>query len=332
MTAAQIYDWVFAEGSNLCISANGTIFRTDIEGAIPGLLTEWYNDRVRMKKLASSYGAMASGVEVPPELMKFLFDQYRDIPVKDRTKDYPAKELAGIIKDGNVGALYEFMCKYDVIYNAEKNKIIGTDVPYYKAQADYWDMQQLIKKIQLNSLYGSILNEGSRFFDPRIGQSVTLTGRCISKHMAETINEIATGERDRLGDAIIYGDTDSLLYLCNIKIKNEKNIEYNIIIEKLFELGKEKYNVGEKEYSVGYSDKILTFDPKLNESVYKEINYVYRHAVNKEKWEVEDEDGNVVTITSDHSIMVERDNILIECKPKDILEGDVLISIKNDKK
>ena len=46
-----------------------------------------------------------------------------------------------------------------------------------------WDKRQLVKKINLNSLYGAILNPGCRFFDMRIGQSVTLTGRCITKHM-----------------------------------------------------------------------------------------------------------------------------------------------------
>ena len=40
----------------------------------------------------------------------------------------------------------------------------------------FWDKRQLVKKINLNSLYGAILNPGCRFFDKRIGQSTTLTG------------------------------------------------------------------------------------------------------------------------------------------------------------
>ena len=44
----------------------------------------------------------------------------------------------------------------------------------------YWDKRQLVKKINLNSLYGAILNEFCRFFDKRIGQSTTLTGRAIT--------------------------------------------------------------------------------------------------------------------------------------------------------
>jgi DNA polymerase elongation subunit (family B) len=37
----------------------------------------------------------------------------------------------------------------------------------------FWDKRQLVKKINLNSLYGAILNPGCRFFDKRIGQSTT---------------------------------------------------------------------------------------------------------------------------------------------------------------
>jgi len=77
---------------------------------------------------------------------------------------------------------------------------------------EYWDKRQLVKKINLNSLYGAILNPGCRFFDKRIGQSTTLTGRAIVKHMDAYVNECITGKYDHVGDAIIYGDTDSCYF------------------------------------------------------------------------------------------------------------------------
>ena len=77
---------------------------------------------------------------------------------------------------------------------------------------EYWDKRQLVKKINLNSLYGAILNPGCRFFDQRIGQSTTLTGRTIAKHMDSFVNEAITGKYDHVGDAIIYGDTDSVYF------------------------------------------------------------------------------------------------------------------------
>ena len=81
-----------------------------------------------------------------------------------------------------------------------------------KVEEEYWDKRQLVKKINLNSLYGAILNSGCRFFDKRIGQSTTLTGRQIAKHMAGKVNEIITGEFNHTGKAIIYGDTDSCYF------------------------------------------------------------------------------------------------------------------------
>jgi DNA polymerase elongation subunit (family B) len=76
----------------------------------------------------------------------------------------------------------------------------------------FWDKRQLVKKINLNSLYGAILNPGCRFFDKRIGQSTTLTGRAIAKHMDAHINKDLTGKYDHTGKTIIYGDTDSCYF------------------------------------------------------------------------------------------------------------------------
>lgn len=90
-----------------------------------------------------------------------------------------------------------------------------------KIEEEYWDKRQLVKKINLNSLYGAILNPGCRFFDSRIGQSTTLTGRQIAKHMAAKINEVSTGEYDHVGKSIIYGDTDSAYFSAYTVLKNE---------------------------------------------------------------------------------------------------------------
>jgi DNA polymerase elongation subunit (family B) len=76
----------------------------------------------------------------------------------------------------------------------------------------FWDKRQLVKKINLNSLYGAILNPGCRFFDKRIGQSTTLSGRTIVKHMSAEVNKVITGEYDHVGKAVIYGDTDSVYF------------------------------------------------------------------------------------------------------------------------
>ncbi|NDB58930.1 hypothetical protein EB001_10815 [bacterium] len=88
-------------------------------------------------------------------------------------------------------------------------------------EREFWDKRQLVKKINLNSLYGAILNPGCRFFDMRIGQSVTLTGRCITQHMAAKTNEIIAGKYDHVGESVIYGDTDSVYFSAYATLKKE---------------------------------------------------------------------------------------------------------------
>jgi len=70
-------------------------------------------------------------------------------------------------------------------------------------------------------VYGAILNPHCRFADKRIGQSTTLTGRSIARHMAGYINECITGVKDHLGDAIVYGDTDSCFFTAWPMIKDD---------------------------------------------------------------------------------------------------------------
>ena len=88
-------------------------------------------------------------------------------------------------------------------------------------EKDYWDKRQLVRKILLNSAYGALLNEHCRFYDKRIGQSVTLCGRQIVRHMSAHINEVVTGEYDYTGKAIVYGDTDSCYFSAWPLMKDE---------------------------------------------------------------------------------------------------------------
>lgn len=150
LTAAELYSWIYEQNSNLCISANGTIFRTDIDGVIPSLLERWYADRKEMQA----------------EKMKY------DKLVKEHYND------------------------------PEKKK-------EYEILRDYWDQRQHARKINLNAAYGAITNAGSRFHDVRIGQSTTLSGRTILKHMMSQIGETLYGQYSIDTPINVYGDTDS---------------------------------------------------------------------------------------------------------------------------
>lgn len=76
----------------------------------------------------------------------------------------------------------------------------------------YYDQLQYIMKIKLNSLYGALLNKHFRFYDDRMGESTTGTGRAILRFQCGRTNELLTGLYDPLGEAILYGDTDSTYF------------------------------------------------------------------------------------------------------------------------
>ena len=150
---ADVYNMLFNSEEPWCISANGTIYRTDVQGIIPGLLEKWYSER-------------------------------QELQAKKKAATTP-EDIA------------------------------------------FWDKRQLVRKILLNSTYGAICNPGSRFFDHRIGQSTTLTGRAITRHMGAETNKMLTGEYDHTGDTIVYGDTDSVYFSAH-EISKKQNIELDM--------------------------------------------------------------------------------------------------------
>ena len=49
VTGADVYNMLFNSKRAWCISANGTIFRTDVQGVVPGLLEKWYKERQELQ-------------------------------------------------------------------------------------------------------------------------------------------------------------------------------------------------------------------------------------------------------------------------------------------
>jgi len=188
-------------------------------------------------------------------------------------------------------------------------------------EAEYWDKRQMVRKINLNSLYGALLNPGCRFFDKRIGQSTTLVGRCVARHMAAKINEIVTGDYDYKGKSIIYGDS----------VTGDTNIltdDGEITIERLFDNCAEKSIYDGKEYAVWCPNKVVGFNAFEDSTVMSNISYVMRHKTKKKIYLIELENGKSVKVTENHSVMVDRDGFLLEVKPTEILESDLIICLK----
>lgn len=63
-----------------------------------------------------------------------------------------------------------------------------------KEKGEYFDRLQYVIKIKLNSFYGAISNQFFRFFDLRMGESTTGTGRMILKHQCRKVSEFLEGD------------------------------------------------------------------------------------------------------------------------------------------
>ena len=125
-------------------------------------------------------------------------------------KHIDIEQLEQILESGTAAELESFADANNLII--KDGDVRARDTDDVDEAIKYWDKRQLVTKISLNSLYGAILNPGCRFYDKRIGQSTTLTGRRITRHMAAKTNELLAGSYDYRGETVIYGDTDSVYF------------------------------------------------------------------------------------------------------------------------
>ena len=206
-TAKELHDIIFADGSNLCISGFGTIFRTDKDGRVSAIFKQWYAERKQFKKKMGHFEDLEAGVKIEDES---LLEQLKDVQHEPSTenKEYDVKVLKELVDAKDVEKIKQFMKDNDMELSVD-GRIVSQHIKYFKEQVEYWDVEQYLKKINLNSSYGTLLNSSSTFYDFRFGSSITMTGRLVWKHLASKTNELISGEYKYNGSAIRTGDTDS---------------------------------------------------------------------------------------------------------------------------
>lgn len=86
-----------------------------------------------------------------------------------------------------------------------KQALAKNDIEKY----EYYDRLQYVMKIKLNSFYGAVSNEFFRFYDLRLGESTTGTGRIILTHQCRKVSEILEGSYD-VNFPLYYSEQDAL--------------------------------------------------------------------------------------------------------------------------
>lgn len=120
--------------------------------------------------------------------------------------------------------------------------------------ATFYDKLQYIFKIKLNSFYGALTNKYFRFYDLRMGESTTSTGRNVLLHQCAKVCEFLDGEysmsdiKRHVEDkktgkisvhhgysdkwSVVYGDTDSTYFVTHA----ENNKQAIMVADRIGEL------------------------------------------------------------------------------------------------
>jgi DNA polymerase elongation subunit (family B) len=181
-------------------------------------------------------------------MLTCVFDDTTQVPSKFRNKTVTstAEEWRNAFIE-----LKWAVSGYGTVFSQEKQGIIpmiledwyATRKQYQKLKAEakaagdkvkemYYDKLQYTYKIKLNSFYGALTNEFFRFYDLRMGESTTGTGRMILLHQCAAACEALDGEYrlpqqiEHHGDdqssgnvgytsewSVVYGDTDSSYFV-----------------------------------------------------------------------------------------------------------------------
>lgn len=232
---------------------------------------------------------------------------------------------------------YEKLLAVATEQNNKQDMILYQDLfeTHYIAQQGY--------KLSSNSLYGAVINEHDKFYDYRLGGSTTASGRRVTNYMMSKVCEAHTGKLintvrnveivddeeevnyTHVDQNLIYGDTDSVAGDSVVIINDTR-----MTIEDAFTFLKGETHIKNSDTQTKYLNYIDYVTPcyTQNKIEQKKIASIYRHKVKKKKFKIVTENNKEVIVTEDHSIMVKRNNILIEVKPLDILLTDIIITIK----
>ncbi len=113
---------------------------------------------------------------------------------------------------------------------------------------------QKTKKVQLNSCYGAIGNKHFRWYDVRLAESVTYTGKFVIKWVDREINKHFNKVFKTDEDYVIFAHTDSMY------------IRLDRVVDKLF---------GDKQYTMDTHDIINALIEFCNSKIYPKIKTIF---------------------------------------------------------
>jgi DNA polymerase I len=188
-----------------------------------------------------------------------------------------------------------------------------------------WNTSQLVSKTLINSLYGAMANKWFPLFNEDMAAAITGNGRYFIRKLSNNIEEALQRLLPQEKQYILYNDTDSVLGSTFVRTDNgEIRIEdlYDMLDGVIEDRGHDNYI---KHITTPIKAASVSKEMQLQ---YNKINYVMKHKVKKRMFKINC-NGDDVTITEDHSMMVIRNGKLVETKPTELQKGDKLVKIKD---
>lgn len=204
-------------------------------------------------------------------------------------------------------------------------KIKDSDPELYKdlkEQMSFKMMEEIALKIVINAEYGANGTPYYHFFNVRIARSITITGRFLIMGVSMFVDgkyknflNDEFNHKNIIQSSRAYNDTDSV---AADSIINVNGVDINIkhFIDNIYKDGEIYLTPSMRMGSL--SDNSIEFN---------KITHVWKNKVKKRMYKIKTT-ASEVTITEDHSLIVERDGIKIPIKVKDIKNTDKIIEIK----
>jgi len=167
----------------VCMAANGSLYRTDITGFLPELMTKFYHVRKEHKKKAGEYKALAINESDPIKKKEYetkakiygVSELARKISINSAYgaignqgfRFYDLREAEGITRSGKLTIRWAGMCIDDYL-----NKILNTEkkkyVIYQDTDSCYIDCSGIVEKFGKDKPTNDIVDMLDKFFSDKI--------------------------------------------------------------------------------------------------------------------------------------------------------------------
>ena len=203
-------------------------------------------------------------------------------------------------------------------YTKMSDETLLAEYESYRLKQKQMNLNQMAKKIALNSCYGSLGNRYSRYYDLRLATSITTMGQLSIRFIADRLNRRLNKVLETEGiDFVVYCVDGTTQIIIN---ENEESISQLYDRIGTTSLDGVKLTHDRNLFTPSYNTTTETRECKRVTAVIKKtaVKKMFRVWVSDEK---------SVTVSEDHRFIVKRGKKTIETTVNGLLEDDVFINI-----